>query len=78
MTAAVLTGSLVACTTRSQAPDTSVASNSPRRRFEGRVVLITGATPGIGRAVHCNLHPKAARLVFAGAGKNLVVSNGTN
>ncbi len=46
-TAAAVTGALTACT-KAAAPTASLAP--VRRRFENKVVLITGATSGIGRA----------------------------
>src|SRR5260370_38488168 len=50
MTAAGLAGSLVACATSPQTQNSSATSQTPRRRFEGKVGLTTGAPPGFGRA----------------------------
>ncbi len=58
MTASGLAGSLLACATVSGVQHTSVSS-PVRRRFDGKVVVITGATSGIGRA---------AAIAFAGDG----------
>jgi len=68
MTFTGMAGSLVACATNSQAPNSSATANFSRRRFEGKVVLITGATSGIGRA---------AALQFASeGGKQMVIDGG--
>jgi hypothetical protein len=63
MTAASLAGSLVACAT---APNSSTTSFAPRRRFEGKVVLITGATSGIGRAAALQFADEGAKVSFCG------------
>jgi hypothetical protein len=71
MTAAVLAGSLVAGTTRSQAPDTSSGIQLARRRFEGRVVLITGATSGIWRAAVLQFGSEGGKVSFCGCREKL-------
>src|SRR6266853_5775271 len=63
MTAAGLAGSLVACAT---APNSSTTSLAPRRRFEGKVVAITGATSGIGRAAALQFAAEGAKVAFCG------------
>src|SRR5260370_7418512 len=63
MTAAGLAGSLVAC---AAAPNSSRTSPTPRRRFEGKVVLITGATSGIGRAAALQFAAEGAKVSFCG------------
>ena len=59
MTAAGLAGSLLASTAVSGAHQASATHLPLQRRFDGKVVLITGATSGIGRA---------AAVAFAGEG----------
>ena len=68
MTAAGLAGSLVACAT---APNSSTTSPAPRRRFEGKVVLITGATSGIGRAAALQFAAEGAKVSFCGRREKL-------
>src|SRR6266478_3737954 len=68
MTAAGLAGSLVACAT---APNSSTTSPAPRRRFEGKVVLITGATSGIGRAAALQFAAEGAKVCFCGRREKL-------
>jgi NAD(P)-dependent dehydrogenase (short-subunit alcohol dehydrogenase family) len=71
MTAAGLAGSLVACITGSQPPSGSATSNSPRRRFEGKVVIITGATSGIGRAAALQFASEGGKVSFCGRRETL-------
>ena len=71
MTAAGLAGSLVACATAPQARDTSTTSRAPRRRFEGKVVLITGATSGIGRAAALQFASEGGKVSFCGRREKL-------
>jgi NAD(P)-dependent dehydrogenase (short-subunit alcohol dehydrogenase family) len=66
MTVAGLVGSLVACATNSQAPNSSATANFSRRRFEGKVVLITGATSGIGRAAALQFASEGGKVSFCG------------
>jgi len=68
MTAAGLAGSLVACAT---APNNSTTSPAPRRRFEGKVVLITGATSGIGRSAALQFAAEGAKVSFCGRREKL-------
>jgi len=71
MTAAGFAGSLVACATASQARDTSATSRAPRRRFDGKVVLITGATSGIGRAAALQFASEGGKVSFCGRREKL-------
>ena len=64
MTAAGLAGSLVACATAPEARDTSATSRAPRRRFDGKVILITGATSGIGRAAALQFASEGGKVSF--------------
>jgi NAD(P)-dependent dehydrogenase (short-subunit alcohol dehydrogenase family) len=71
MTAAGLAGSLVACVTAPQARDNSATSRAPRRRFDGKVVLITGATSGIGRAAALQFAAEGGKVSFCGRREKL-------
>jgi NAD(P)-dependent dehydrogenase (short-subunit alcohol dehydrogenase family) len=71
ITAAGLAGSLVACTTGPQSPGASVTSHTPRRRFECKIVLITGATSGIGRAAAQQFASEGAKVSFCGRRETL-------
>jgi NAD(P)-dependent dehydrogenase (short-subunit alcohol dehydrogenase family) len=71
MTVAGLAGSLVACATAPQARDTSAISPAPRRRFDGKVVLITGATSGIGRAAALQFASEGGKVSFCGRREKL-------
>jgi NAD(P)-dependent dehydrogenase (short-subunit alcohol dehydrogenase family) len=65
MTAAAMTGGIVAC-----ARGTDRSSAAPhadlRRRFENKVVLITGATSGIGRAAAIGFAAEGGNVAFCG------------
>lgn len=69
LAAAGLAGSLVACGTES--PQRNTSATSRRRRFEGKVVLITGATSGIGRAAAIQFAAEGARVAFCGRREKL-------
>jgi NAD(P)-dependent dehydrogenase (short-subunit alcohol dehydrogenase family) len=71
MTAAGLAGSLVACATAPQARDTSATSPAPRRRFDGKIVLITGATSGIGRAAALQFASEGGKVGSCGRREKL-------
>jgi NAD(P)-dependent dehydrogenase (short-subunit alcohol dehydrogenase family) len=71
MTVAGLAGSLVACATNSQAPNSSATANFSLRRFEGKVVLITGATSGIGRAAALQFASEGGKVSFCGRRERL-------
>jgi NAD(P)-dependent dehydrogenase (short-subunit alcohol dehydrogenase family) len=69
MTAAAVAGSLTAC---GSAPHPAVvATGSGRRRFAGKVVLITGATSGIGRAAAEQFAAEGGKVSFCGRRINL-------
>ncbi len=71
MTVAGLAGSLVACATNSQPPNSPATANFSRRRFEGKVVLITGATSGIGRAAALQFASEGGKVGFCGRREKL-------
>src|SRR6516225_1404771 len=56
-----LAGSLAACSAGRETPNASALSQPARRRFEGKVVLITGATSGIGRAAALQFAAQGAK-----------------
>jgi hypothetical protein len=62
LAAAGLAGSVVAC--RAESPQRNTSAMSPRRRFDGKVVLITGATSGIGRAAAIQFAEEGAKVSF--------------
>lgn len=64
-----LAGSLVAC--RTESPQRSASARSPRRRFEGKVVLITGTTSSNGRAAAIQFTAEGARVTFCGRQEKL-------
>lgn len=67
-TAAAVTGALTACS-KTAAP---TASSLPvRRRFENKVVIITGATSGIGRAAALAFAAEGGKVGFCGRRENL-------
>jgi NADPH:quinone reductase-like Zn-dependent oxidoreductase len=71
MTVAGLAGSLVGCATNSQARHSSGTANSSRHRFDGKVVLITGATSGIGRAAALQFASEGGKVSFCGRREKL-------
>lgn len=71
MTAAGLAGSLLACATGSAAHQPSATQLPRRRRFDGKVVLITGATSGIGRAAAIAFASEGGKVGFCGRREQL-------
>src|SRR5215472_5131157 len=68
LTAAAATGAIAACSKAT----TSMAHSTPaRRRFENKVVLITGATSGIGRAAALAFAAEGGKVGFCGRRENL-------
>jgi NAD(P)-dependent dehydrogenase (short-subunit alcohol dehydrogenase family) len=67
-TAAAMTGALTAC----NKPAAPTASSAPvRHRFENKVVIITGATSGIGRAAALAFAAEGGKVGFCGRRENL-------
>jgi NAD(P)-dependent dehydrogenase (short-subunit alcohol dehydrogenase family) len=68
LTAAAAAGAVTACT-KATAP---VASSAPaRRRFENKVVIVTGATSGIGRAAAVAFAAEGGKVGFCGRREKL-------
>ena len=70
MTAAAMTGAIAACA-RGAGADSAAVYTSPRRRFENKVVLVTGATSGIGRAAAIGFAAEGGKVAFCGRRDNL-------
>lgn len=70
MTAAAMTGGIAACA-RGAGAISAAAHTTPRRRFENKVVLITGATSGIGRAAAIGFAAEGGKVAFCGRRENL-------
>jgi NAD(P)-dependent dehydrogenase (short-subunit alcohol dehydrogenase family) len=68
LTAAAVTGAVAACT---KGPTPAAASSPARRRFENKVVIVTGATSGIGRAAALAFAAEGGRVGFCGRRENL-------
>jgi NAD(P)-dependent dehydrogenase (short-subunit alcohol dehydrogenase family) len=66
--AAAMAGSLAAC---SKASLPASASTTAKRRFENKVVIITGATSGIGRAAAEQFAAEGAKVGFCGRREHL-------
>ena len=71
MTAAGLAGSMAACASARHAPAALKETGQLRRRFEGKVVIITGATSGIGRAAALQFAGEGAKVSFCGRREKL-------
>lgn len=71
MAAAGLAGSLLACATGAPSRESSTETKSGRRRFDGKVVIITGATSGIGRAAALQFTAEGGKVCFCGRRENL-------
>jgi NAD(P)-dependent dehydrogenase (short-subunit alcohol dehydrogenase family) len=70
MTAAAMTGGIAACA-RGTDQNATAPHIDPRRRFENKVVLITGATSGIGRAAAIGFAAEGAKVAFCGRREHL-------
>ena len=70
MTAAAMTGGIAACA-RGTDQNATAPRIDPRRRFENKVVLITGATSGIGRAAAIGFAAEGAKVAFCGRREHL-------
>jgi NAD(P)-dependent dehydrogenase (short-subunit alcohol dehydrogenase family) len=70
MSAAAIAGSVVACGQVEKYHSASNPANSCRR-FETKVVLITGATSGIGRAAAEQFASEGGKVAFCGRRENL-------
>ncbi|MBV8216482.1 MAG: SDR family oxidoreductase [Verrucomicrobia bacterium] len=70
MTAAAIAGGIAGCR-RSPDLNSVAASQNPRRRFEDKIVLITGATSGIGRAAAIAFAAEGGKVAFCGRRENL-------
>ena len=70
MTAAAISGGVAACA-RGASGDSAAARMNPRRRFENKIVLITGATSGIGRAAAEQFAAEGGKVTFCGRRINL-------
>jgi hypothetical protein len=68
LTATALAGSLAAC---SKATVAAAPTGIGRQRFQNKVVLITGATSGIGRAAAEQFVAEGAKVAFCGRRENL-------
>ena len=68
LAATAAAGTLTAC---SHAPVAAPAASPARLRFQGKVVLITGATSGIGRAAALLFAAEGGKVAFCGRRENL-------
>jgi len=68
LAATAAAGTLTAC---SHAPVAVPAASPARLRFQGKVVLITGATSGIGRAAALLFAAEGGKVAFCGRRENL-------
>jgi NAD(P)-dependent dehydrogenase (short-subunit alcohol dehydrogenase family) len=71
MAVAGLAGSMVACASAPHAPAAMKEAGQLRRRFEGKAVVITGATSGIGRAAALQFAAEGAKVSFCGRREKL-------
>ena len=70
MIGGVAAGSLLTSAVEKAHPE-RLPAGSLRKRFEGKVVLITGATSGIGRAAALAFAAEGAKVAFCGRRENL-------
>ena len=70
LTATALVGSLTACA-HSTVAKTAQTSAPARQRFQNKVVIITGATSGIGRAAAEQFAAEGGKVAFCGRRENL-------
>jgi NAD(P)-dependent dehydrogenase (short-subunit alcohol dehydrogenase family) len=70
LTATALAGSLTACA-HSTSVKTAQTCVAARQRFQNKVVLITGATSGIGRAAAEQFAAEGGKVAFCGRRENL-------
>jgi NAD(P)-dependent dehydrogenase (short-subunit alcohol dehydrogenase family) len=68
LSAAAMAGSLAACT---KTPRPASAAVTTKRRFDNKVVLITGATSGIGRAAALAFAAEGGKVGFCGRRETL-------
>ena len=68
LSAAAMAGSLAAC---SEMPGRASASLTTKRRFDNKVVVITGATSGIGRAAALAFAAEGGKVGFCGRRETL-------
>jgi NAD(P)-dependent dehydrogenase (short-subunit alcohol dehydrogenase family) len=68
LSAAAMAGSLAACT---ETPRPASAAVTTKRRFDNKVVLITGATSGIGRAAALAFAAEGGKVGFCGRRETL-------
>ena len=68
LTAATVAGSLASCSKAAQPASSSVVA---KRRFENKVVIVTGATSGIGRAAALAFAAEGGKVGFCGRRETL-------
>jgi NAD(P)-dependent dehydrogenase (short-subunit alcohol dehydrogenase family) len=69
LTAAAMAGTVAGCSHSAVGPQAAAAPR--RQRFQGKVVLITGATSGIGRAAALQFAQEGGMVCFCGRRENL-------
>ncbi|WP_222705480.1 SDR family NAD(P)-dependent oxidoreductase [Terriglobus albidus] len=71
MTAGAITAGVAGCARGASPAHTSAAQVNSRRRFARKVVLVTGATSGIGRAAAIAFAAEGAKVAFCGRREHL-------